>query len=58
MDQPDQAPPDDDHLSVYLQSVNNLNERFGRIAREHRRITEEWQRVAAALRSLASRDED
>jgi hypothetical protein len=38
--------------------VDNLNERFGRIAREHRRVTEEWQRVAAALRSLSRRDED
>jgi hypothetical protein len=58
MDQQDQTPPDEDHLSTYLQSVDNLNERFGRIAREHRRVTEEWQRVAAALRSLSRRDED
>lgn len=58
MEPPESPSSPDDHLAVYVRCLTEVNERFGRIAREHRRMAEEWQRLAARLRELAMEDED
>lgn len=44
----------DDHLHTYAVSVAKMADSFDRVSREQRLLADEWARVLASLRSLAT----